>query len=91
MRVHSGSLRILASRAHAAVLMNAGELGSVRKLDDADFRGSKQPLVSRGLSKPPAASPSSGDDNASVVSAFTFKADESTPPPPRLSTVLSGV
>jgi hypothetical protein len=71
--------------------MNAGELGSVRKLDDADFRGSKQPLVSRGLSKPPAASPSSGDDNASVVSAFTFKADESTPPPPRLSTVLSGV
>jgi len=76
------------------------EVGSVRKSDDADLESSKQLPASptaETLTSSAAAAPST-DADVSVIAPLTFKAKEATPdgthsapPPPRLSTVLSGV
>lgn len=95
--------RATAGRTHPVVLPITGEAGSVRKQEDTDFEGTERMPVSDAVSSPSAAS--SSDTSApgstgepTIISPLTFKADESTPsieptppPPPRLSTVLSGV
>lgn len=79
------------------------EVGSVRKSDDVDFESSEESTTPPASASSAASTP--GDDtapssetNGSVFSVLTFKTDKATPtskhappPPPRLSTVLSGV
>jgi hypothetical protein len=85
------------------VLATAGEVGSVRKLDGVDCRGSEETTTTAASASSAAATfeddtAPSTDANESVFSVLTFEADKATldnkhaaPPPPRLSTVLSGV